>query len=292
MPPASATGLGITSRAIVQSPAAEVTVIRPSAGWQAVDFRELWRRRELLYFLIWRDVKVRYKQTVMGAAWAVLQPLATMAVFTVVFGRLAKVSFDGSPYAVAVYAGLLPWMFFANTVSQAGVSLVNQAHLLTKIYFPRLFVPTACVGAGLVDWALSFAVYVCLMLWYARLPGWSVLLVPLLILLTLAAACGVGYVLASLTVVYRDFRFVVPFMVQIWMYLSAAPFPAELWGERYHRILAINPLFGIIKSFRSALLGTDVDWACLAISGLVAVAVFLFGLYYFRRTERRFADVA
>ena len=278
--------------AALAAPAAAVTVIQPTKGWQAVDFRELWRHRELLYFLIWRDVKVRYKQTVMGAAWAILQPVATMVVFTVIFGRLAKISFDGPPYAVAVYAGLLPWMFFANAVTQAGVSLVNQAHLLTKIYFPRLFVPTACVGAGLVDWALSFVVYLGLMIWYAQLPGWTVLILPGLMLLTFIAACGVGYVLASLTVVYRDFRFVVPFMVQIWMYLSAAPFPAKLWGDQYHWVLALNPMFGIVKSFRSALLDLKMDWVCLAISGTVAVGIFVFGLYNFRRTERRFADIA
>ncbi len=272
--------------------ATDVTIIQPAKGWQAVDFRELWRHRELLYFLVWRDVKVRYKQTVMGAAWAVLQPVATMVVFTIVFGWLAKVSFEGPPYPIAVYAGLLPWTFFANAVTQAGVSLVNQAHLLTKIYFPRLFMPAACIGAGLVDWTLSFVVYFVLMVWYGQAPAWTVLLLPVLIALTLAAACGVGCLLASLTVVYRDFRFVVPFMVQIWMFLSAAPFPASLWSREHHWLLAFNPMFGIIKAFRSALLGLDMDWIGLAISGLMASGLLVFGLYNFRRMERRFADVA
>lgn len=270
----------------------EVTVIAPEPGWRAINVASLWRQRELLYFLIWRDVKVRYKQTVIGAAWSVLQPLATMVLFTVIFGRLANISFEGLPFPLAVYAGLLPWMFFSSAVSQAGLSLVNQAHLLTKIYFPRLFVPTACIGASLVDFAIGFSVYAGMMVWYWHPPGSNILYLPLLLSLVLITAAGVGLSLASLIVVYRDFRFVVPFMMQLGMFLSAAPFPSDLWPQRYHLALSVNPMFGIIKGFRASLLNQPLDWASLGISSLSALVLFVFGLYYFRRVERRFADIA
>ena len=272
-----------------------VTVIRPKRGWQAIDFGELWRYRELLYSLAWRDVKVRYKQTVMGAAWAILQPLMTMVVFSVVFGKFAKIPSDGYPYPIFLYAGLLPWTLFSGAVSKAGVSLVNQSHLLTKIYFPRLFVPTAGVGACLVDFALSWSVYAGLMLWYQHVPGVTALLLPLLVLLTMLTALGVGYILASLTVTYRDFRFVVPFMLQIWMFLSPVIYPVTLAGDDhqwFRWVLMLNPMTGIIEGFRSALLNRPLDPASLATAAVLGVSIFVFGLYNFRRTERRFADVA
>lgn len=275
----------------------DVTVIEPSRGWRAIDFSELWRYRELLYFLTWRDIKVRYKQTVMGAAWAILQPVVTMVIFTIVFGRMAKIDTGTTPYAVFVYAGLLPWMFFANAVASAGASLVGQAHLVTKIYFPRLLVPTASVGAGLVDFALSFVVYWAVMLTYFRLgridqlPGVGLLVLPALVVLTLITALGVGYVLASLTVVYRDFRFVIPFMVQVWMFLSPVIYPVTLVPKDYAWLLALNPMTGVIQAYRSVLLGQPMDWALLGISTVIAVTVFVFGLYNFRRAERRFADI-
>ena len=267
-------------------------VIRPRKGWISIDWAEILRYRGLLYFLVWRDVKVRYKQTVLGAAWAIIQPVFSMIIFSIIFGSFAKIPSRGLPYPIFVYAGLLPWTFFANAVRLSGMSLVNQSHLLTKIYFPRLFVPTASVGAGLVDFALSFGVYIGIMLWYMRLPGLTVLLLPLLVLLTILTALGTGYLLAGLTVTYRDFRFVIPFMMQAWMYASPVVYPVTLLPEKYRWIMAMNPMSGIIGGFRSTLLNQAIDWSALGISSLVAISIFLFGLFNFRRVERRFADIA
>lgn len=269
-----------------------VVVIEPRRGWQTIGFPELWRYRELVYFFVWRDVKVRYKQTVIGAAWAILQPVSAMVIFSIIFGRFAKIPSDGVPYPIFVYAGLLPWTLFANAVSQAGTSLVNQAHLLTKVYFPRLLVPTAAAGPGLVDFTLSFCVYGGLMLWYSHLPGISILLLPALVLLAVITALGTGYLLASLTVTYRDFRIVVPFMLQTWMFASPVVYPVTLVPERYQWLMALNPMSGVIGAFRSILLNHAIDWHALGLSTLVALTLFVFGLYNFRRVERRFADIA
>ena len=272
--------------------AADVLVIEPQRGWRSIDFGELWRYRELLYFLVWRDIKVRYKQTVIGAAWAILQPLCQMVIFSVIFGAFAKIPSEGFPYPIFVYAGLLPWTFFANAVSQSSVSLVNQSQLLTKVYFPRLFIPSSSIGVGLVDFSLSFGVYVCLMLWYGHAPGVSIVLLPLLLLLTMMTALGVGVFLASVTVAYRDFRLVVPFMVQIWMYLSPVVYAVTLVPEKYRWIMAFNPRTGIIGGFRSVLLNQPVDWNALGISLLISSILLTIGVANFRRTERRFADIA
>ena len=268
------------------------TIIRPEKGWLAIDFAELWRYRELLFFLIWRDIKVRYKQTVLGAAWAIIQPVFSMIVFSIIFGSFAKIPSDNVPYPIFVYAGLLPWLFFSGSVSQAGMSLVSQANLLTKIYFPRLYVPAASVGTALVDFCLSACVYVCLMLWFMHTPGWPVLLAPVLLLLTIITALGVGNILASLSVTYRDFRYVIPFMLQVWMYGSPVVYSATMIPAAYRPLMAINPMYGIIAAFRSALLNLPVDWMALGISSVVALGLFVFGLYLFRRTERQFADIA
>jgi lipopolysaccharide transport system permease protein len=274
------------------STAADVLVIEPQRGWRSIDLGELWRYRELLYFLIWRDIKVRYKQTVIGAAWAILQPVCQMVIFSVIFGAFAKIPSDGLPYPIFVYAGLLPWTFFANAVSQSSVSLVNQSQLLTKVYFPRLFIPSSSIGVGLVDFSLSFCVYICLMLWYGHAPGVSVVLLPLLLLLTMMTALGVGVFLASVTVAYRDFRLVVPFMVQIWMYLSPVVYAVTLVPEKYRWIMVLNPMTGIIGGFRSALLNQPVNWNALGISAVISSLVLFVGVSNFRRTERRFADIA
>ena len=266
-------------------------VIRARKGWIPLDWAELVHYRELLYFLIWRDVKVRYKQTLLGVAWAVLQPVFGMVVFTIIFGNFAKIPSDGMPYAVFVYAGLLPWTFFSNGVSQAGQSLISQQNLLTKIYFPRLFVPAAAIGVALVDLAISFAVMAGIMAWYRVMPGWGVLWLPLLVILTTLAGLGIGLVLAALTVTYRDVRFVIPFMMQAWMYLSPVVYPVTMVPEKYRWALALNPMAGIIDGYRSAILGTPWKPGTLAISSAVAMAVFVFGLYYFKKTERRFADI-
>jgi lipopolysaccharide transport system permease protein len=267
-------------------------VIRPRPGWIAINWRELWDGRELLYFLILRDVAVRYKQTVLGVGWAVLQPIFSMLVFTVIFGNFAKMPSDGVPYPLFVYAGLLPWMFFSNAVSGASQSLVNQQALLTKIYLPRLFVPAASVGSGIVDLAVSFVVFAGMMLIYGFPVGWGVLLVPFLVLLVALAAIGVGLTLAALSVTYRDFRYVIPFMVQAWMYLSPVIYPVSLVPEKWQSLLALNPLAGLIDAFRSSLLGKPWNMETFCISSASAIVLLIYGLFYFRKTERRFADIA
>ena len=267
-------------------------VIRPRSGWIAIDWRELWEARELLYFLVLRDVKVRYKQTVLGVAWAVLQPVFTMIVFTVIFGRFAKIPSDGLPYAVFVFAGLLPWTFFSNNISQASMSLMNQQSLLTKIYLPRVFVPASAIGSGLIDLLVSFVVFAALMAYYGVGVGPRVLVVPVLVVLTTAASLGVGLALAALIVTYRDFRYVVPFMVQSWMYLSPVIYPVSMVPEKWQPLLALNPMAGIIDGFRSALFGLPWNYTTLAVSTVSSLLLLLLGLFYFRRTERKFADVA
>jgi lipopolysaccharide transport system permease protein len=267
-------------------------VIRPRSGWIAINWRELWESREILAFLILRDVKVRYKQTVLGVLWAALQPLATMLIFTVIFGRFAKIPSDGVPYAMFVLAGLLPWTYFGNAVGQASHSLVNQQVLLTKIYLPRIFVPGAALGGGLVDFGVSFILYLVLMPFYGVAPGWGLLAVPLLVVLVTAAAMGVGLSLAALTVTYRDFRYVVPFLIQSWMFVSPVIYPVSVIPPRWQWALALNPMTGVIDGFRSALLGLPWNLPALAVSTAMSVVLLVFGLFYFRKTERRFADVA
>ena len=267
-------------------------VIQPRPGWIAIDWRELWDSRELLLFLVLRDVKVRYKQTVLGVLWAALQPLFTMLIFTVIFGRFAKIPSEGFPYAIFVFAGLLPWTLFANAVTQASQSLISQQALLTKIYLPRLFVPGAAIGGGLVDLAISSIVFLGIMFYYSVVPGWGFLAVPLLVLLTSAAALGVGLSLAALTVTYRDFRYVVPFMIQSWLYISPVIYPVSVVPAKWQWALALNPMAGIIDAFRSALLGLPWNLTTLGVSSASSIAILVFGLFYFRKTERRFADVA
>lgn len=269
-----------------------ITLIKPRKGWISIDWKELYRYRELLFILTWRDILIRYKQTVLGVAWAILQPVFMMVVFSVVFGRLAKIDSQGLPYPIFVYAGLLPWTFFSNAVSQAGLSLVNQQQLLTKIYFPRLFVPTSSVGAGLVDMCLSYVVYAILFAIYGIVPSSGIIWLPLLTLLTVMASLGFGYTLAALTVSYRDFRFVIPFMMQAMMYISPVVYPVTMVPERYHALLAINPMTGIIDAYRSAILGTPWNYTTLVVSTIVILTSFTFGLFFFRKTERRFADIA
>lgn len=273
-------------------PEPSVRVIEVRSGWIPFDWKELWGFRELLYFLTWRDIKVRYKQTVLGAAWAILQPLMTMVVFTIFFGRLAKMPSDGIPYPVFAYAGLLPWTFFANSVSHAGQSLVNQQHLLTKVYFPRVFVPTAPVGAAFVDFILASCILGLIMAWFGVAPTVLIVLTPVLVLLTAAAALGVGLLLAALTVTYRDFRYVIPFMIQLWLFCTPVVYPVSIVPERWQWLLALNPMGGVVAAFRAALVGGPMNWNHLAISAAVVTGLLLLGAKYFRRTERRFADIA
>jgi lipopolysaccharide transport system permease protein len=276
----------------------EVVVERRS-GWRFINVGELWRYRELFLFLTWRDVKVRYKQTVLGAAWAVLQPLATMVVFSLFFGRLAAPA-GADPaarqvaYPLFVFAGLIPWFFFANALLAASQSVVGNQSLVTKVYFPRLIIPMGAVGAGLIDFLVSFAMLVGLMLWYGVLPGWTFLLVPLLSLGLLVASLGIGTLLSALTVAYRDFRYVVPFLVQLWMFATPSIYAqnAAVIGPRTRLfLLVLNPVDGLINNFRRAVLGEALDWPGLAAAAGLAAAYFVLGCLYFRRVERSFADI-
>jgi lipopolysaccharide transport system permease protein len=270
-----------------------VTIIERQPGWRLVNVRELWRYRELLYFLTWRDVKVRYKQTVLGAAWAVLQPLATMLVFALFLGRLAGVATPEVPYSLFVFAGLLPWTFFANAVANAGQSVVGSQNLITKVYFPRLIIPMGAVAAGLVDFAIAGVMLLVMMPFYGRLPGWGFVLVPLLVLGLVIAALGVGTLLAALTVAYRDFRYVVPFMVQLWMFATPTIYleADQVVGPRWQALLPLNPAYGLIKNFRQAVLGGPLDLYGLGVSLGVSVLLLAAGCLYFRREERSFADI-
>jgi len=267
-----------------------VTIIERRPGWQIVDLGELWRYRELLFFLTWRDVKVRYKQTVLGALWAVLQPLATMVVFTLFIGKLAGVEGEMKHYSLFVFAGLLPWTFFANAVSSAGQSVIGSQNMVTKVYFPRLFIPMGAVGAGLVDFAIAFAMLLVMMPFYGVWPGWNILMVPPICLFVVIAALGVGTLLSALTVAYRDFRYVVPFSVQLWMFATPCIY-MNFVGPRGQAILPLNPAYGLIYNFRQAVLGGPFDWYVLAVSATVSVAFLLVGCLYFRRVERSFADI-
>jgi lipopolysaccharide transport system permease protein len=268
-------------------------VIRPRSGWIAIDWHELVAFRELLWFLVLRDVMVRYKQTVLGGAWAVVQPLTMMVIFTFIFGRIAQIDTAPFPYPVFVFAGLIPWMLFAQGFSQAALSLVSQQQLLTKVYFPRIFVPTAAAAVYLVDLVVSLGLYACILLFYRVLPSWQIIYLPLLIALTLIATLSIGLTLSALTVLYRDFRHLVPFLSQILLYVTPVIYPAHLIKSRLYRgIMSLNPMFGIVTAFRSAILGIPWDVLSLAISAATALLLFSFGVFYFRRIERHFADVA
>jgi lipopolysaccharide transport system permease protein len=266
-------------------------VYRRRQGVAALDWAELWEYRELLYFLVWRDVKVRYKQAVLGAGWAVLQPAMAMVIFTIIFGRLVKLPTDGSPYPVFVYAGLLPWTFFSNAVSTASNSLVNSANVITKVYFPRVIIPLAAVGAGLVDFTVAFGLLIILLVWYhIPLTPWFAL-VPVFLLLTIIAAVGVGTVLSALTVNYRDFRWVLPFAIQVWLYATPVTYASSVVPEKWRVAFGLNPMAGVVEGFRSAVLGRPPLWTLVGTSAVVAVATLVLGLIYFQRVERTFVDV-
>jgi lipopolysaccharide transport system permease protein len=266
-------------------------IIEPTRGWRGIDVREMWRHRELLYFLIWRDVKVRYKQTVLGAAWAILQPLATMVVFSVFLGRVAGVR--GVAYPLFLLAGLLPWTFFANAITSASQSVVSNQSLVTKVYFPRLLVPAAAVGASVVDLIVSLGILAVMMAWYAVVPGWGGLLAPLLILLLVLTALGAGTLLAALTVAYRDFRYVVPFGIQLWMFATPCIYlqADTVVGPHLLALLPLNPAYGLILNFRQVVLGEPLDGYSLVVSAASGLGLLLLGAMYFRRVERNFADV-
>lgn len=270
-----------------------LTVIEPTGGWRLVNLPELWRYRELLFFLTWRDIKVRYKQTVLGVAWAVLQPIATMVVFSLFLGKMAGSASSGVPYPLFVFAGLLPWTFLANAIGSVGTSVVGNSSLVSKVYFPRLVIPISAAGAGLADFAISFGVLFALMAFYGVAPGPWLLLTPVIVVLLVFVALGLGTFLAALTVAYRDTRHVLPFMVQLWMFATPSIYlQAEgAVGPRVQALLPLNPAYGLILNFRAAVLGGPFDLYALAVSGAVALILLVVGVYYFRQVERRFADI-
>jgi lipopolysaccharide transport system permease protein len=277
--------------------AVATTVIRPPTGWQLINFAELWQFRDLLYFLAWRDVKVRYKQTLLGVAWAVLQPAMMMFIFIIIFTVVTPTYTGPTPYPIFVISALLPWTFFATAIANAGNSVVGSEKLITKIYFPRLAVPFASVGASIIDFCVAMPLLLIMFVWYGESPGWSVLLAPFIFAMLALSAAGVGTLLAALNVAYRDFRYIIPFLVQLWMYATPTIYlnlrPSEP-GSRYgwvKDLLPLNPLTGLIASFRAALLGDDIPWDMLAFSSAMAVVFFLVGCFYFRRMEDSFADV-
>jgi lipopolysaccharide transport system permease protein len=286
----------LPDRIIVQKgppepPAAPLFVIAPTTGFVAIDFREVWHYRDLLYFLTWREISIRYKQTVLGFAWAILQPLLTMLVFTVFLGRLAKVPSDGVPYPVFSYLGLLPWTYFANAVTRSGSSLVSNANLLSKVYFPRLLIPLSGTLSALVDLIVAFAILIVLMLVYSVPIRPGLLLVIPLTVLTSFAATGVGMWLSALNVQYRDVQHAVPFLIQLWMFATPVVYPSSVVPERWRLLFAINPMAGIIDAYRAAALGRPIEWSTLAVSLAVITAIMAIGTWQFRRMERLFADI-
>ena len=266
--------------------------IEPIRGWASLKLKELWEYRELLYFLVWRDIKVRYKQAALGAAWAVLQPLLTMLIFSLFFGRLAKVPSDGIPYPLFSFTALVPWNFFATSLQQSSNSVVGSSNLITKVYFPRLAIPLASVLAGLVDFAISFGVLLLLMAYYRRVPTAHVLWLPLFALLAVLAAVGVGFWLSALNVKYRDIRYIVPFLVQFWMFASPIVYPTSMLPARWRTLYGLNPMTGVVDGFRWALLGTKTAPGPIVAASAIATFLFLTGgALYFRRMEAQFADV-
>jgi lipopolysaccharide transport system permease protein len=256
-------------------------------------WRDLWRYRELFYFLAWRDILVRYKQTSIGVAWSVLRPFLTMIAFTLVFNKLAKLPSEGVPYPILVFAALLPWQFFANSLSEASNSLIDNSNLLTKVYFPRLIVPTSSVIVSMVDFCISLGILALLMLWYGFIPDWRILSLPLFFLLAFLASFGCSLWLSALNVKYRDFRYVVPFIVQFGLYISPVGFSTSIVPEKWRLLYSLNPMVGVIDGFRWGLLGgkAQIYWNGMLVSSLVALAIFFFGLRFFRNMERNFADV-
>jgi len=277
--------------------AAEITpvfdlVIEPGRGFGRY-WGDLWRYRELFYFLAWRDILVRYKQTAIGVAWAILRPFLTMVVFTLVFGRLAKFPSDGAPYPILVFAAMLPWQLFSNALQESSNSLIGNSALISKIYFPRLIVPASSVAVSLVDFLISFGILVGLMVWYGFVPGWRVLFLPFFILLVLLLSLGAGFWFSAINVKYRDFRYVVPFVVQFGLYVSPVGFSSSVVPDSWRLLYSLNPMVGVIDGFRWALIGESPRLympGFLASIGLTA-ALCLYGLVYFRRTERYFADI-
>ncbi len=266
--------------------------IKPTTGWASLQLSELWQYRDLLYFFIWRDIKVRYKQTIMGASWAIIQPFFTMVIFSLFFGRLAQMPSDDLPYPLFSYAALVPWSFFSNALTQASNSLVINANMVKKIYFPRLLMPTATVFAGVIDFLLAFIVLLAMMLGFGYLPTANIVWLPFFLLLALATSLGVGLWLSAMNVQFRDVRYTVPFLAQAWLFLTPIAYPSSLLEEPWRTLYGINPMAGVVEGFRWALLGTDTaPGPMIVVSSLVAATLLVSGVFYFRRMEKTFADV-
>lgn len=256
-------------------------------------WRDLWRYRELFFFFAWRDILVRYKQTVIGIAWSLIRPLLTMIVFTILFGKLAKMPSDGVPYPILVFAAMLPWQFFANALAESSNSLVNNANMICKVYFPRIILPSSTVIVNVVDFLISFVILIGLMGWYQFIPAWRIVMLPLFLLLALLTGLGAGLWFSSLNAKYRDFRYVIPFMIQFGLYISPVGFSSTIVPEKWRLLYSINPMVGVIDGFRWAILGGDVQIYLpgFLVSVLLTVIIFLSGIWYFRKTERTFADI-
>ena len=269
------------------------TVIEPESGWQLINWRELLQYRDLFFFLVWRDIKTRYAQSVMGVGWAVIQPLFSMVVFTIVFGNLAKMDSEGVPYAIFSYTALVPWTYFSGSLNAASASLISSKNMITKVYFPRLIVPIAPVLAKLVDFGIALLILFAMMVWFGIFPTWWALTLPLLVLLMMFTAAGLGMWITALAIQYRDIKYAMSFFVQLLMYAAPVVYPANNIPEKYRLFYALNPMVGVIEGFRSALLGTNpMPWDWIGIGTAVAVFFFVTGALYFKRMERIFADVA
>jgi lipopolysaccharide transport system permease protein len=269
-----------------------VVVVQPSKGFFRLNLRPVWEYRELLYFLVWRDIKVRYKQTAIGAIWAVLQPLLTMMIFALIFGRFAKIPSDNVPYPIFAFAGLLPWTYFSQAISRSGMSLVGDANLIRKIYFPRLIIPMSAVVAPVIDFALSFLILIVMMVWYRVTPTWAALMLPLFLSLALLAALGTSLWLSALNVRYRDVGHAIPFLVQFWMYASPIVYPISIIPKAWRPFYNLNPMAGVAEGFRWGLLGKQMpDLQGVAIGAAVVFVLLISGLIFFKRMERTFADV-
>jgi len=288
----------MTDRAsLTPPPVVPVTILRPPVGWSALNLRDLWNYRELIYFLTWRDLKVRYKQTLLGASWAILKPFMTMVVFSIFFGRLAEVPSDGVPYPVFAFVALLPWEMFSNALAVASRSLVGNSHMITKVYFPRIILPLSSTLSGIVDFLIAFVILVGMMVYYGVSPTPAIWTLPLFLLLAFLTALGVGLWLSALNVLYRDIGYITPFLVQFWLFISPVAYGTSLLtdklGAQWEFLYALNPMVGVINGFRWALLGIEntAPGPSLVISVVVALAILVSGIFYFRRMERQFADM-
>jgi lipopolysaccharide transport system permease protein len=275
-----------------QTSSPSLTTIKPASKWPTINFRELWAYRELLFILAWRDVSVRYKQSAVGIGWAILQPLMMMIIFTIVFGKFAKLPSEGMPYTIYVFCALLPWNYFARSLADSSNSLVGSSHLVTKVYFPRLILPLSKVFAGLIDFAIGFVILLGMMVWYGVAPTIGILFLPLFMLVAMLVSLGVGLWLTAINVKYRDMVFVVPFLVQFWMYASPVAYSATIVPEKYQWIYGLNPMVGVIEGFRWAMLGKESPNIEMMLVSLVGILILLVGgLFYFKHMERTFADV-